>query len=101
MRGEMNGGWEGKKRNSEGLDAHSVWAGLTPLITRHGASTSMYSLTFRVRVVAIATQPVNQLEIRRIVHNWGHPLPLPKLHPGPCNSVGVRPRTDKQTHRRA
>jgi len=21
----------------------------------------------------------------------------PKLHPGPCNSVGVRPRTDRQT----
>ena len=27
----------------------------------------------------------------------GHPLPLPKLHPGPCNSVGTRPRTEKQT----
>jgi len=29
----------------------------------------------------------------------------PKLHPGPCSSVGVRPRTDRhtdrQTHRRA
>ena len=24
-----------------------------------------------------------------------------KLHPGPCSSVGVRPRTDTQTHRRA
>ena len=24
-----------------------------------------------------------------------------KLHPGPCSSVGVRPRTDRQTHRRA
>ena len=22
----------------------------------------------------------------------------PKLHPGPCSSVGVRPRTDRQTH---
>jgi len=22
-----------------------------------------------------------------------------KLHPGPCSSVGVRPRTDRQTHR--
>jgi len=33
------------------------------------------------------------------------PIPLPKLHPGPCNSVGMRPRTDshtdRQTHRRA
>jgi len=24
-----------------------------------------------------------------------------KLHPGPCSSVGVRPRTDTQTHKRA
>jgi len=24
-----------------------------------------------------------------------------KLHPGPCSSVDVRPRTDRQTHRRA
>ena len=22
----------------------------------------------------------------------------PKLHPGPCSSVGVRPRTDRHTH---
>jgi len=25
----------------------------------------------------------------------------PKLHPGPCSSVGVQPRTDTKTHRRA
>jgi len=25
----------------------------------------------------------------------------PKLHPGPCSSVGVWPQTDRQTHRRA
>ena len=25
----------------------------------------------------------------------------PKLQPRPCSSVGVRPRTDRQTHRRA
>ena len=37
--------------------------------TRHRASTSTYSLTFRVRVVAIATQPVDRLQIRQIVHN--------------------------------
>jgi len=24
---------------------------------------------------------------------------VPKLHPGPCSSVSVRPRTDRQTHR--
>jgi len=27
----------------------------------------------------------------------GHPLPLPKLHPGPCNSVGMQPRRDRHT----
>jgi len=37
--------------------------------TTHRASTSMYWLTFRVRVVAIATQPVHRLQIRPIVHN--------------------------------
>jgi len=25
----------------------------------------------------------------------------PKLHPGPCSSVCVRPRTDRQTHKRS
>ena len=29
----------------------------------------------------------------------GHPLAFPKLHPGPCSSVGIRRRTDRQTHR--
>jgi len=46
--------------------------------------------------VAIATQPVHRLQIRP---TRGHPLPLPKLHPGPCNSVGMRPRTDRHTDR--
>jgi len=27
----------------------------------------------------------------------GSPYHSPKLHPGPCNSVGIRPRTDRQT----
>ena len=27
----------------------------------------------------------------------GQPLPFPKLHPGPCSIVGMRPRTDSQT----
>jgi len=27
----------------------------------------------------------------------GQSLPCPKLHPGPCSSVGVRPRTDRHT----
>ena len=31
----------------------------------------------------------------------GIPYHSPNLHPGPCDSVGMRPRTDRQTHRRA
>ena len=27
----------------------------------------------------------------------GNPYDFPKLHPGPCDSVGMRPRTDTQT----
>jgi len=27
----------------------------------------------------------------------GIPQPLPKLHPGPCNSVAMQPRTDRHT----
>jgi len=106
--------------------------------TRHRASTSMYSLTFCVRVitppqyggngtaslqitssthqarrfyrwwgeplpaclvhavglavdrwalprissVAIAMQPVHRLQVRPIVHNWEHPLPLPQVTSG-------------------
>ena len=51
----------------------------------------------RSRYVAIATQPVHRLQIRQIVHNWGHPLPFPKLHSGPC-SMDMRPRTDTDRH---
>ena len=61
------------------------------LATRNGDSTSMYSLTFRVRrytvistdcqyarrYVVIATQPVPRLQYRPIVHNWGAPLSFP------------------------
>jgi len=36
------------------------------------------------------------------VHNRGGiPYHSPKLHPGPCNSVGMQPQTYRQTHRRA
>jgi len=79
------------------------------LITRHRATTSMYSLTFRVRryvvmctdchyarrYVVIATKPVHRSRIRPIVHNSGTPPTTPNLHPGPCSSVGMRPRTDR------
>ena len=29
----------------------------------------------------------------------GIPYHSPKLHPAPCNNVGMRPRTDRHTHR--
>ena len=48
----------------------------------------------RSHYVAIATQPVHWLQIRPIVHNYHSP----KLHSGQCNSVGMRPRTDRHTH---
>ena len=127
-------------------------------ITRHRASRSMYSLTFRVRVttpqqyvrngtaslqvrrfyhrrgesspacvvcvcgmhaacggpgglpldsathfhsVAIATQPVHRLQIRQnSAQLGGIPYHSPKLHPGPCNSAGMRPRTGRHTDAR-
>jgi len=57
-----------------------------------------HSLTFRVRrYVVIATKPVHLLQIRRIMHNYRVPLPFPRLHPGPCNSVGMRRGTDRHT----
>jgi len=33
----------------------------------------------RISSVAIATQPVHRLQIRPIVHIWGHPPPLPQV----------------------
>ena len=39
---------------------------------------------------------MHRLQIRPVVCNWGHPLQVPKLHPGSCNSVG-RGQTDTQT----
>ena len=58
-------------------------------------------LVTRIGVVAIATQPVHRLQIRPIVHNLGGGslYHAPKLHPGPCSSVGVRSRTDRHTDR--
>ena len=46
--------------------------------------------------VAIATQPVHRLQIRPTV---GIPYHSSKLHPGPCNSIRMRPRIVRQTHR--
>jgi len=58
----------------------------------------MYSLTFRVR--AMLPQQHNSCTDRKSAQystTRGHPLPSPNLHPGPCSSVGMRPRTDTQT----
>ena len=57
----------------------------------------MYSLTF-LRYVAMATKPVTRLQIRPIVHNLGHPLPLPQVTSGSVQYVGMQPRTDTHTH---
>ena len=89
------------RTTSIGLPFKSV----TDKKTRHRASTSMQmnSLTFRVRVMfAIATEPVHRSDCKSAKYctTRGHPLPLPKLHPGPCNSVGMRPRTDTDTQTR-
>jgi len=75
------------------IHAHSTILYDTEIIT-HRASTSMYSLTFRVRCytylqcistylhVVIATKPEHRLQIRPTVHNYWHPLPLRQVTPG-------------------
>jgi len=56
----------------------------------------MYLLTFRIHATrALIANPPNSTQLR------GIPYHSPKLHPGLCSSVGMRPRTDRQTHRRA
>jgi len=49
------------------------------------------------RYIAIARQPLanppNSAQLRDSLYH------APKLHPGPCSSVGVRPRTDRHTDR--
>jgi len=67
----------------------------------------MYWLTFRVRVMlhsnatrAPIANPPNSAQLGDIPskHITSNSF---KLHSGPCNSVDMRPRTDRQTHRRA
>jgi len=36
----------------------------------------------RYVVVVVATKPVYRLQIRPIMHNWGQPLPFPKVTSG-------------------
>jgi len=64
-------------------------------LTRHRSSTSTrWHFAF---ALCCHSNPVHRLQIRPTVHNWGYPLPFPKLHPGPCSSVSMRRRTDTHT----
>jgi len=135
-----------KPYSLKNLNVITICQTLTPLtlfITRHRASTSKYSLTFRIRVATPAQYGRNGTASLQITshtpnihvdfiagacagpgilplgsamhfHNvatathplianppnsaqlGGIPYHSPKLHPGPCNSVGMRPRTDTQ-----
>jgi len=61
----------------------------------------MYSLTFCVRIMLpYQRNPCTDCKSVQWCTTRGIPY-HPQLHPGPCNSVDMRPRTDRQTHRRA
>jgi len=49
---------------------------------RHSEYKHVLANVSRSRYVAIATQPLHRLQIRPIVHNWGHPLLLPQVTSG-------------------
>jgi len=51
-----------------------------------------------VLYVVIATKPVHRLQIQQCTR--GHPHHSPKLHPGPCSSVGMRRGTVRHTDTR-
>jgi len=67
-----------------------------------------HSLTFRVWCYVVkATKPVTDWKSAQQCATRGHPLPFPKIHPGPCGSVVWACRegqtyrqTHSQTHRR-
>jgi len=67
---------------------------------RHRASTK-HLLTFHI--CAMLSQQRNlctSCKSARLCTTRGHrPLPFPKLHLGPCSSVGMQPQTDTQTYR--
>ena len=73
--------------------------------TIHNQAQSVYRALAdisRSRKTVIATKSVHRLQICLIVHNQGHPLyNSPKLHPGPCSTVGEcgDGQTDKHTGR--
>jgi len=68
-------------------------------ITRHRATTSTrWHFTFAICCHSNATcAPI--CKSAQQCTTKGHPLPFPKLHPGLCSSVGMRPWTDTQTDR--
>jgi len=66
--------------------------------TRHTASTRMYSLTFCVHVMfPQQSNPCPDCKSAHSAQLGGIPYHSSKLHPGLCNSVGMQPRTNKQT----
>jgi len=53
-----------------------------------------------ISYVVIATKPVHRSQIRpNSAQLKSTPYHSPKLHSGPCSSVGMRRGTDRQTHR--
>ena len=68
--------------------------------TNQAYSEYKHSLTFRVRrYVVIATKPVRAPIANPPIRAQldGTPYHSPKLHPGPCSSVGMRRGTNRQT----
>jgi len=70
-------------------------------ITRHGASTSTrWHFAFALCCHSNEIHaPIPNLP--NTAQLGGTPCHSAKLHPGPCSSVGMRPRTHTHTHRRA
>jgi len=70
------------------------------MIIRHTTSTStrwlfVFALCYHSNVTrAPIANPPNSAQLGE------RPYHSPKLHPGPCSSVGMRPRTDKHTDRK-
>ena len=94
-RQELSSKWCGQcRQNAHQPQAYVAIISDINRLTRHRASTSMYSLAFRVR--AIATQPVHRLQIRPIVHNQGASLPLLQVTSGSLQQCGYA-AADRQT----
>ena len=61
----------------------------------------MYSLTFRACVMLPQQRNLcPDCKSAQQCTTRGHPLPFPKLHPGPCNSVGMQTHTQTDTQTR-